>query len=159
MFSQKGGNDVGVCRRGIRLFGDLAMILTRSRQRSHVPVLMAQLEQWMVVSRDNFKATSPERKTLEDLYNHAMASITTCKDVRKGDSEEKELQDLEVTHKEEDGVDPNDNDGILDGVRKIVFTGELPPLDFADGDGDKDESSSSSRTPPGEKLLVQGAAS
>ena len=42
-----GASDLGVCRRGLCMFGDLRAILTRQGQMDRVPAVFDQLEQWM----------------------------------------------------------------------------------------------------------------
>lgn len=130
-----GQGDVSVCRRGMRMFGELAAIMTRRRRKRTasvggegggssgadpssseedriVPALMTQMEQWMVAGKKNFEEGSPERQSLQDLYDHLTEMIATSKRKRKGKTncEERDLQDFEITHKDESCRENSDTD-------------------------------------------------
>jgi len=115
-----GQGDVSVCRRGMRLFGELAAIMTRRRPRLTVttvggsvgvtgvqedrvtPALITQMEQWMVTGKKNFAEGSPELESLQNLYDHLTVMIATARRKRKGRTvEEHDAQDFEITHKDE----------------------------------------------------------
>ncbi len=97
-----GGNDLAVCRRGLRLFGDLAVILARSPHVERIPTALAQLEQWMVVARRNFPADGPELNSLSDLRDYLLRSVALCDSVKIRDGETlRDLQEFETTFQEE----------------------------------------------------------
>jgi len=102
-----GGSDLSVCRRGLRLFGDLGAIVTRTGRNERLPGILTQLEQWMVVSRESFSKNSPELSSLEELNEHVLRNIAeSVSMVMKDGSGVKDLQDFETTYKsgkEEDG--------------------------------------------------------
>ena len=103
-----GGQDLSICRRGLRLFGDLGVILTRSGRVNRIPAILAQLEQWMVVAKKNFAEGSPELASLQDLYDHVLRNIAESNRLvlkKEGSEEEvKDLQEFETTYyKEKDG--------------------------------------------------------
>lgn len=75
-----GASDLNVCRQGIRLFGDLACILTRAKRIDRVVPVVAQLQQWMAVSRESFASGSPELKNLQELYEHELDAISDAED-------------------------------------------------------------------------------
>jgi uncharacterized membrane protein len=102
-----GQNDLAVCRRGIRLFGDLGCILTRRDRKppkrdGRVRIVLAQMDQWLSVAKENF--TGPELKSLQALYDHERENITDSMHptAKHADSVDQDLQDLEVTHKEDE---------------------------------------------------------
>lgn len=98
-----GASDLGVCRRGVRLFGELGAILTRDHRLDRVPAVLAQLEQWKRVGEQNFESNSPEIESLRDLYDHMLRSIAESDSLvlKRGESVGKDLQEYEITHKEE----------------------------------------------------------
>lgn len=97
-----GGKDLAVCRRGLRLFGDLAVILARSHHVERVPTALAQLEQWMVVARNNFGEGSDEMNSMNDLHDHLLRSLAICGSVRIRDGDDaRDLQEFETTFQEE----------------------------------------------------------
>ena len=101
-----GGSDLGVCRRGLRLFGDLGVILTQLDRLDVLPTILEQLEQWMVAAKGQFQADSMEFKSLQDLHDHIKLSIAESENVVLEDEEDaKDLQDFETTYNEEDGSD------------------------------------------------------
>jgi uncharacterized membrane protein len=99
-----GGSDLVVCRRGIRLFGDLGAIVTRAERTERVPAVMTQLELWLVTSKEKFAEGSPERLSLEELYEYMLRGIEDSAHVRlkHETSGVKDAQDLEMTQKEAD---------------------------------------------------------
>ena len=82
-----GATDLNVCRRGIRLYGDLACILTRANRIDRVVPAVAQLQQWMLTSRQSFPAGSPELKNLQELYEHELDAISDAEDVHLDEPE------------------------------------------------------------------------
>lgn len=94
-----GATDLGVCRRGLRLFGDLASILIRAKRLDRVVPTLAQLQEWMVVSREYFKEGSPELANLQDLYDHILETISEAEELvlSKQQHVEKDLQFLNTT--------------------------------------------------------------
>jgi len=60
-----GATDLGVCRRGLRLFGDLAFILVRAGRLERVVPALVHLQQWMIASKESFQKGSPELKNLQ----------------------------------------------------------------------------------------------
>jgi len=97
-----GSTDLGVVRRGLRMCGDLGAILTRARRLDRVPAVFAQLEQWMIVAKNNFEG--PELSSLQDLYDYLLQNIADADKliIKKGQSAGKGIQELEITHKDED---------------------------------------------------------
>jgi uncharacterized membrane protein len=97
-----GGSDLGVCRRGLRLFGDLGAILTRAGRTERVPVVLTQLEQWLVTCKANFARGSPELESLQELYEFVMRGIEDSGHVKVKHDEDvgKDTQDLDMTHNE-----------------------------------------------------------
>ena len=87
-----GSSDLNVCRRGIRLYGDLACILTRAKRIDRVIPAVAQLQQWMVVSRESFSVGSPELNNLQELYQYELEAIS--------DAEDKLLDEPEVASRD-----------------------------------------------------------
>jgi uncharacterized membrane protein len=75
-----GATDLTVCRRGIRLYGDLACILIRGKRLDRVIPVVAQLQQWMLVSRASFAAGSPELQNLQAIYDHSLEAIQDAED-------------------------------------------------------------------------------
>jgi hypothetical protein len=96
-----GGSDLGVCRRGLRLFGDLGSILTRAGRIERVPVVLTQLEQWLVVCKANFARGSPELESLQELYEVVLRGIEDSDHVTVKHDEDvgKDTQDLDMTHR------------------------------------------------------------
>ena len=106
-----GGSDLGVCRRGLRLFGDIGVICARSGRVDRVPSVLAQIEQWMVVSRHNFLPNSPELKSLEARYDHILRAIAECGTMTiKEEGGVKNFEDFESTyfHSHQDEEQPPD---------------------------------------------------
>jgi hypothetical protein len=90
-----GGSDLGVCSRGLRLFGDLGTILTRAGRIERVPVVLTQLEQWLAVCKAKFARGSPELESLQELYEDSdHVKVEHDEDVGK------DTQDLDMTHNE-----------------------------------------------------------
>jgi uncharacterized membrane protein len=75
-----GATDLTVCRRGIRLYGDLACILIRGKRIDRVIPVVAQLQQWMLVSRTSFTKDSPELQNLQAVYDHSLDAIQDAED-------------------------------------------------------------------------------
>jgi uncharacterized membrane protein len=93
-----GNTDITVCRRGLRLFGDLGTILTRSQHLDRVPAVLSELEQWFNVSRGNFPQDSQELRSLQELYDHLLKTIAQSDhlQIRSDDSVAPDVQDLDV---------------------------------------------------------------
>lgn len=106
------GSDLSVYRRGLRLFGDLGVILSRCGRVNRIPAVLAQIEQWMVVAKANFTTGSPELVSLKELYDHELRSIAesdrlVLKSGEEGEETKvKDLQAFETTFYKE-----NDDDG------------------------------------------------
>jgi uncharacterized membrane protein len=96
-----GATDLGVCRRGLRMFGDLGAILTRQGQMDRVPAVFDQLEQWMTVSKNNFDG--PELLSLEELYDNLLQVIADAGHlvIKKGAFAGQEMQELGITYRDE----------------------------------------------------------
>lgn len=96
-----GATDLGVCRRGLRMFGDLGAILTRSGQTDRVPAVFDQLEQWMAVCKANFGG--PELLSLEELYDNLLQVIADAGQlvIKKGAYAGSEMQELGITYRDE----------------------------------------------------------
>lgn len=94
-----GASDLNVCRRGIRLFGDLACILVRAQRIDRVVPVVAQLQQWMLVACEAFPNMSPERQSLQELYGHVLDAITDAEDqfVDKPEVVSRDMQFLNTT--------------------------------------------------------------
>lgn len=98
-----GGSDISVCRRALRMLGDLSSILIRSGRVDRIPACLSQLTEWMNVSRKNFLKGSPELKVLEDLHDHILRDITDSQNVKVKDvSKVRDLQDFETTFNDKD---------------------------------------------------------
>jgi uncharacterized membrane protein len=97
-----GGSDLGICRRGLRLFGDLGAILTRAGRTERIPVVLTQLEQWLVTCKANFANGSPEMESLQELYVFVLRGIEDSDHVKVRHDEDvsKETQHLDMTHNE-----------------------------------------------------------
>jgi uncharacterized membrane protein len=97
-----GGSDLGVCRRGLRLFGDLGAILTRAGRTERIPVVLTQLEQWLVTCKANFASGTPELESLQELYEFVLRGIEDSDHVKVKHNEDvgKDTQDLDMTHNE-----------------------------------------------------------
>ena len=70
-----GNTDVSVCIRGLRLFGDLTVILTRADRFDLIPSTLAQMELWMKAARKTFDDNSPELRSIEQLYDSIVQTI------------------------------------------------------------------------------------
>jgi uncharacterized membrane protein len=108
-----GGSDLGICRRGLRLFGDLGAILTRAGRTERIPVVLTQLEQWLVTCKANFASGTPEMESLQELYVFVLRGIEDSGHVKVKHDEDvsKETQDLDMTHNEpesDNGREPED---------------------------------------------------
>jgi uncharacterized membrane protein len=116
-----GASDLAVCRRGIRLFGELGAILTRTNKMEHrIPSILTQLDQWMEVSKRNFPKGSDELRSLEALYRVALSNIKGSESPVLEDNEEvqTDLQELETTHApKEEG---REDGGMLKKVASAV---------------------------------------
>lgn len=118
-----GATDLAVCRRGIRLFGELGAILTRMKDMDQrVSSALTQLDQWMEVSKKNFPKGSDELISLQALYDDSMSLIVGSKSLVVEENEEvqKDLQELETTH-----ISPKEEEeeGILKKVAGAVGIG------------------------------------
>lgn len=119
---QYGGNDLSVCRRGLRLYGDLAVILARSDHVERVPVALTQLEQWMVVARKNFTEGSPEMTSMTDLYDHILRSVAICDGVKIRDGDMvRDLQDFGTTFQEETEEQVSNTTIVSEFLQKAFF--------------------------------------
>jgi len=115
-----GGADVSVCRRALRMLGDLSTILIRSGRFDRIPACLTQLTEWMNVSRKNFLKGSPELKLLEDLHDHILRDITDSPNVKVKDiSKIRDLQDFETTFNDEDAQNEKN---VKEQLKKISST-------------------------------------
>ena len=107
-----GGSDLGVCRRGLRLFGDLGAILTRAGRTERIPVVLTQLEQWLVTCKANFANGSPELDSLQELYEFVLRGIEDSGHIKVKHDEDvgKETQDLDMTHNEPESESVRESD-------------------------------------------------
>jgi uncharacterized membrane protein len=122
-----GGSDLGVCRRGLRLFGDLGAILTRAGRTERIPVVLTQLEQWLVTCKANFANGSPELDSLQELYEFVLRGIEDSGHIKVKHDEDvgKETQDLDMTHNEpESGSfrESDDNPTATTGFSALAST-------------------------------------
>jgi len=94
-----GSSDLGVCRRGLRLFGDLASILIRAKRLDRVVPTLAQLQEWMAVSRANFAEGSAELANLQELYDFLVVMISEAEELvlKKQIHADTDLQFLNTT--------------------------------------------------------------
>jgi uncharacterized membrane protein len=94
-----GGMDLTVNYRLIRFYGDLGGTLTRLNKLDRIPVILAQLEQCMIVCRKNFEPHTLELKSLEELYQYSLSLIASSDRtvLEHGESIERDLNDLETT--------------------------------------------------------------
>ena len=94
-----GGTDLTVNYRLIRFYGDLGGTLTRLQKLDRIPVVLAQLEQCMIVCRKNFEPNTMELKSLEELYQYSLSLIASSDRpiLEHGESIERDLNDLETT--------------------------------------------------------------
>lgn len=105
-----GASDLSVCRRSLRLLGDLGMILTSLDQIDVIPTILVQLKQWMNVARENF--SQDELKSLEDLHEHQLRSIAESDNVVvKDENGIKDLDHFLTTYNKVDEKDSNAGDG------------------------------------------------
>ena len=114
-----GGGDLAVCRRGIRLFGDLGAILTRrDAADSRIPTVLSQMEQWLNAAKQNFIKNSPELASLQALYDHEVANITVAKSttVQEDETVKVDMQELEITHNHDDPSDGSVEHTLLETV-------------------------------------------
>jgi len=86
------------------------MIFTQMGKIEIIPTILAQLEQWMKVSRDNF--SHDELKSLEDLNAHILRSIAESDYVVvKDENGVTDLDEFMTTYNKESSQDnPVDND-------------------------------------------------
>lgn len=121
-----GSEDLGVCRRALRMLGDLASILTRSRRLDRIPACLAQLEEWMKVSRNTFAEGSNELTVLEELNGHILRDIAESENVKVKDGDTvKDLQHFETTYNEENAGGDDDgktNRMVLDFLKNVAFS-------------------------------------
>jgi uncharacterized membrane protein len=94
-----GGTDLTVNYRLIRFYADLGGTLTRLHKLDRIPVVLAQLEQCMIVCRKNFEPNTMELKSLEELYQYSLSLIASSDRpiLEHGESIERDLNDLETT--------------------------------------------------------------
>jgi len=120
-----GGSDLSVCRRALRLFGDLGMILPQVGRVDAIPTVLVQMEQWMRVARQNFNEESSEIKSLEELYDHIRISIAESdKIVVRDESGVKDLQDWETTYCEEKKGSGDEENGmeVVDPSQRTIVS-------------------------------------
>lgn len=115
-----GATDVSVCRRALRMLGDLASILLRSDRIDRIPACLIQIDEWMNVSRRNFAKGSPELKLLESLTDHILRDVSDSHNMKvKDTSKVRDLQEFETTISEELGQ----NDKIVkDQLKRISLS-------------------------------------
>ena len=97
-----GGGDLAVCRRGIRLFGDLGEILTRKNASdSRISTVLSQMEQWLIAAKQNFIKDSLELDSLQALYDHELEGLTVAMSttVQEDETVKANMQELEITHR------------------------------------------------------------
>lgn len=99
-----GASDLEVCRRGLRLFADLATVLMRAKRLDRVAPALAQLKQWMIASRESFAEGSPELQNLQELYDHLLETIYESQDLllKERTTKRSSFQFLNTTLKETD---------------------------------------------------------
>jgi hypothetical protein len=120
-----GGSDLSICRRGLRLFGDLGVILTRSGRVGRIPAILAQLEQWMVVSKQHFADGTPELTSLQELYDHVLRSIAESDRLvwkKEGSEEVKDLQEFETTFSKDKDMqkDVSQNNVVMTFLKQVT---------------------------------------
>ena len=95
-----GGKDLLVNYRLIRFYGDLGAVLKRLNKLDRIPSVLAQMEQCMVVCRENFKESSQEFKAIEDVHRYALALIAASDrpTLQHDESVKQDLNDLETTY-------------------------------------------------------------
>jgi len=76
-----GSSDPGVCRRALRLFGDLASILIRAKRLDRVVPTLAQLQAWMAASQASFAEGSAELTNLQELYDVLVVTISEAEEL------------------------------------------------------------------------------
>jgi len=76
-----GSSDPGVCRRALRLFGDLASILIRAKRLDRVVPTLAQLQAWMAASQAHFAEGSAELTNLQELYDVLVVTISEAEEL------------------------------------------------------------------------------
>ena len=121
-----GGGDLAVCRRGIRLFGDLGAILTRRNiSDSRIPTVLSQMEQWLNVAKQNFIKYSPEIVSLQALYDHELENITVAQSttVQEDEKVKVNMQELEITHNKDEPTDGSVEQSIL-----VTVAGKMQTL-------------------------------
>lgn len=62
------------------MYGDLACILIRGKRLDRVIPVVAQLQQWMLVSQASFASGSPELQNLQAIYDHSLEAIQDAED-------------------------------------------------------------------------------
>ena len=115
-----GATDLAVCRRGIRLYGDLGAILTRKRSPDKIPICLTQMEQWLNTARNNFPTNSPELNSIQSLYDSEMENIKVSDHttVREDESAEGDRQTMEITYDE----DPmKSEEGLASKIATALF--------------------------------------
>ena len=123
-----GASDLSICRRALRMLGDLASILTRLQRIDRIPACLAQLEEWMRVSRVNFSKESPELKTLEDMNEHILRTIANSENIKVKDSSGvTDLQDFETTYNEEagkhdEGSGLGSTRAVMEFLKKVTYS-------------------------------------
>lgn len=116
-----GENDLTICRRGLRLFGDLAFMLSRTDFMDRLSIVLDQLEQWMKTSKKNFEAGSPEMESLQALYEHLLRTIAESESVflKNENDEVRDLQAFETTYKSQDEDEADEFSTVaMDFLRK-----------------------------------------
>lgn len=121
-----GASDISVCRRALRMLGDLAAILTRSKRLHRIPACLAQLEEWMNVSRKNFAKGTSELETLEALNDHILRDIAESEFIKVKDNDEvKDLQDFDTTYNEEESSKEQDvmsTNAVKEFLKKVTYS-------------------------------------
>jgi hypothetical protein len=118
-----GATDMTVCRRGLRMYGELGAILTRTGYLYQIPPCVAQLEQWMSICRTNFVEGGPELRTLQELYDHMLRNIAESGQiVLKDHMGVKNLQDFETTYKEEAKKNISPTNVVMEFLSKVDYT-------------------------------------
>jgi len=95
-----GASDLQINYRLLRFYGDIGSIAKRLNKQDHLLAILAQLEQCMIVCRENFGEDSFERKSLEEAYEHSMTMLKQAEKIvlSTGESLEEDVTVLETTY-------------------------------------------------------------
>jgi len=123
-----GGRDLVVCRRGLRLFGDLGAILTRANRLDRVPAVLSELDQWMVVVKASFAEGTPELMSLQQLHDYMLRHIAKSDHlvVKSGESVARDLQDYENISDDSEEGEPAGDLLVAPDNSMVVILENLP---------------------------------